>query len=192
MKNLILISVLVLTTISSLFSQSPDDYIDLDSLNYSMIMDGILKDLNSYRKSYGLPELIYKKVNHLASDYHTKYFVEYEEKNKIHSRVFQGVLLKTPQDRINYYSRLMNEVPTDIKFRCTHYTINNYQNILDDTYENYNKRIVNYVKGFSEFYDSDTKYIGVSVNIGNIDLDDGDIFYTIVTNVILTGDSDSM
>jgi hypothetical protein len=192
MKNLILISVLVLTTISTVFSQSPDDYIDLDSLNYSMIMDGILKDLNSYRKSYGLPELIYKKVNHLASDYHTKYLVEYGEKNKIHSRVFQGVLLKTPQDRVNYYSNIMNEVPNDIKIRCSHYTINNYQNILDDTYENYNKRIVNYVKGFSEFYDSDTKYIGVSVNIGNIDLDDGDIFYTIVTGVILTGDSDSM
>jgi hypothetical protein len=192
MKNLIITSVLFLTLHCSLFSQSPDDYIDLDSLNYSMIVDSIINDLNYYRKSYGLPELIYKKVNHLASDYHTKYFVEYEEKNKIHSRVFQGVLLKTPQDRINYYSRLMNEVPTDIKFRCTHYIINNYQNVLDDTYENYNKRIVNYVKGFSEFYDSDTKYIGVSVNIGNIDLDDGDIFYTIVTNVILTGDSDNI
>jgi hypothetical protein len=192
MKNIIIISVLLLTTITSLISQSPDDYIDLDSLNYSMIVDSIINDLNYYRKSYGLPELTYKKVNRVATKYHTDYLIEYGGENKIHNRTYKDVLLRTPQDRINYFSRVFNEKPNDIKIRCSHYTYNNYQSVLDDTYKEYNKRIVNYIKSFSEFYDSNTKYYGINVSIGNIDLDDGDNFYTIVIGVILTSDSDSL
>lgn len=192
MKNLILISLLTLSIINSIFSQKMHDYIDIDNINYSMIVDTIINDLNEQRKIHGLPELTYKKVNEMATKYHTDYLLENGGKSRIHTKKYKEVILTTPQDRINYFSKMYNEDKTDVKIRCSHYIRDNYKGKLKYTYKEYNNKIVNHIKSFTEFYDSETKYYGINVSVGNIDLGGGYNFYTIVIGLILTSDSDSL
>ena len=105
MKNLILISALVLTTISSVFSQSPDDFIDPENINVELMDSLMFLVVNKLRESKGLDTIEFDSVCYESAKYHNNYSLKNGTKSHNHIKSDGDTLfLETPSDRIEYFS----------------------------------------------------------------------------------------
>jgi hypothetical protein len=105
MKNLIITSVLFLTIHCSLFSQTPDDYIDPENINVELMDSLMFSVVNRLRESKGLNTIEFDSVCYKSARYHNDYFLEHGKYSHDHTEYNKdSLLLKTPTDRINYFS----------------------------------------------------------------------------------------
>ena len=200
MKNLILISALVLSVVSNVFSQTPNDRVfkigeDINSVNTGYLEQMIFKKINSYLLDKGIPQLSFDKSTYKSARYQTKFFNKYVEyRNELlPEESVDGLTLKKPQDRLDYYSieegvgrRIFTNSATIPCVNCG----------LDDWYGmTYDELSDDYVRLLMDDKDEDltnisnSKYMGVSVNFS---IEGINIYLLTITTLTSKSDSESL
>ena len=139
MKNLFLISVLVLTTIVSVFSQSPNDFIDPENINEGLLESMMFNLINELRENRGLPLIKFDSVCYESARYHNNYYLKNGEKSHNHIKTDDDSLfLETPSDRIEYFSEKQGETGRRYgKENCTGWEDVYPQKLKNITYKEY-------------------------------------------------------
>jgi hypothetical protein len=200
MKNLILISVLVLTTISSVFSQSPNDKVfkigeDINSVNTGYLSQLIFTKINKMLMEKGIPQLSFDKATYKAAAYQTKFFNKYVEyRNElVEGESVDGMFLQKPQDRLDFYSkeegvgrRIFTNTGT---IPCVNCGLNAWYRMTYDELSD------DYVRMLLDENDEDltsiinSKYMGVSVRF---DIEGINIYMLTITTLTSINDSESL
>jgi hypothetical protein len=211
MKNLILISALVLSVVSTVFSQTVNDKVfdgvNLESpkINNKLLQGLIFEKFNKYINHLGLPNLTHDNATYKAARYQSRFVNKY-----LKYRLFSndnepvdGLVLKTRQDRLDYYSDVEGVGRRKGKNMFYEYCIN--ASLSDKFYMTYDEISEIFVNGYfdkaSELnFDiikilSDSKYVGVSVDF---DIEGGEtivgsgIYKLTITIVTSTDASESL
>ena len=111
MKNLILISALVLSVISTVFSQTPDDFIDPENINVELMDSLMFVVVNKLRESKGLNTIEFDSVCYESAKYQNNYFLKNGTKSHNHIKSDGDTLfLETPIFVIYIILRLMYKI----------------------------------------------------------------------------------
>ena len=200
MKNLILISVLVLITISSVFSQSPNDKVfkiggDINSVNTGYLGQLIFTKINKMLIEKRIPQLSFDKATYKSADYQGKFFNKYVEYRSYSTdeEPVDNLILKTKQERLDYYSieegvdrRMLKDLFSSPCVNCG----------LDEryrmTYDEYSDDFLDYfLRSETDIISilSSSKYMGVSVNFS---IEGINIYMLTITLVTSTNSSDTI
>jgi|LakMenEpi03Aug12_release.lakeMendotaPanAssembly.Ray.scaffolds.fasta_scaffold325367_2 hypothetical protein len=103
MKNIITILFVFICVFG--FSQTKNDTIDFNNVNYGLLNDLIFQKHNEERLKIGRQVRIEDNICKSASQYQVGYMSQYSEVCHDNDKVFNGVILHTPLDRFNYFSK---------------------------------------------------------------------------------------
>jgi len=187
MKNLILISALVLSVVSTVFSQKPDDKVfEGVNLNNKKINNGLLEKLiflkiNKELMNRRMGQMSFDKTTYRSSEYIGRFINTYVKERKYlnEDESLDGLTLKTPQDRLDHFSLEENvnkrKVVQTFIIPCINCSLDEWYGM---TYDELSTDFVNRIFGKLSNEDvvdnySNSKYMGVSVSF---DIEEG---YTI-------------
>lgn len=200
MKNLILISVLVLITISSVFSQSPNDRVfkiggDINSVNTGYLEQLIFTKINKMLMEKRIPQLSFDLSTYKSAAYQTKFFNKYVEyRNElVDGESVDGITLHKPQDRLDFYSKQDGVERRIFKNSGTIPCVNCgfdgwYGMTYDELSDDYVKRLLD--EDDEDIINiSNSKYMGVSVNFS---IEGINIYMLTITTLTSVNGSESL
>jgi len=200
MKNLILISALVLSIVSTVFSQTPDDRVfkigeDINSVNTGYLEKLIFTKINSYLLNKGIPQLSFDMSTYKSARYQTKFFNKYVEyRNELLTgESVDGITLHKPQDRLDFYSiedgvgrRIFTNSAT---IPCVNCGLDDWYNMTYDELSNDYVRLLLNDEDEDLTNISNSKYMGVSVNLS---IEGINIYMLTITTLTSKSDSESL
>jgi hypothetical protein len=192
MKKIIIISVFLFTCLFA-NAQSENDTIDLANINVELIEEMFYEKLNSFRKEKGIPTYIIDPISIMTAEYNNLHYLTYNVLRDGHLHLndepVNGLILNTPQDRLNYFSGILGYGERDIVVEYSYYWL---ECSMDGTYKEYVDDFATWIqkKLDSEIGDG-AKYIGVKFSFkSNIDAYlNGHLFPDITTTVTFTKDA---
>jgi hypothetical protein len=87
------------------FSQTKNDTIDFNKVNYTLLNDLIFQKHNEEREKEGSQLRIKDDICKSASQYQVDYMSTYSVVCHDNDKSFRGVILSGPRDRFNYFSK---------------------------------------------------------------------------------------
>jgi hypothetical protein len=208
MKNLILISVLVLTTISSLFSQNVNDKVfdgvnlENPKINNKLLQDLIFEKLNNYINSQGISSLSYDEATYKSARYQSRFVNKYLKLRTFSTdeEPVDGVVLKTKQDRLDYFSDEEGVGRRKYKDLFCSYCLNCslmdwYNMTYDEISDNFIERFIKNSEPDILNILSESKYLGVSVDFNITEgetINGSGIYLFTITTVTSLDSSDSL
>ena len=103
MKNILTIALIFIFVFG--FSQTKNDIIDLNNVDYNLLNDLIFKKHNEERAKVGSQTRIKDNICKLSSQYQVDYMSQYLVVCHDNDKSFRGVTLPGPEDRFNYFSK---------------------------------------------------------------------------------------
>lgn len=192
MKKIIIISVLLLSHLIA-NAQSENDTIDLANINVELIEEMFYEKLNSFRKEKSRPTYIIDPISTMAAEYNNLHYLTYNilRSGHIHLNIesINGLILNTPQDRLNYFSGVLGHGERDIVVEFSDCKV---VSTIKTTYKEYVDDFAIWIQKIldSEF-GNDSKYIGVkfSFKSNSDEWVNGHLFPDITTTVTFSKDS---
>ena len=114
MKKITSLLILVLIMSNSIFAQKEKELVDYTNFDTSLTKELLVREINRFRAKHNLKPFVMDSTTEKVAQYDASYVNEtlfpksYEEMdfNYFHNIPFEGVLLKTPNDRMDYFSSL--------------------------------------------------------------------------------------
>lgn len=117
MKNILTLAILLVFVFG--FSQTKNDTIDFNHVNYTLLNDLIFQKHNEERVKDGSPNRIKENVCKLSSQYQADYMSQNFVICHDNDKSFRGVFLHEPSDRFDYFckgSKIKSRFESEICF----------------------------------------------------------------------------
>jgi hypothetical protein len=142
MKKIIYILTFLITSIS--FSQKRTDPVVYENFNYELFNQLLLEEVNIIRKNINVKPYGKCDISKKASDYQVNYMSYYSTPCHYNDKKFRGILLETPESRVNYF----NDKKKTNLFYSEEVCLQNKSDIgypkdYPNTYEGFAKYIIN-------------------------------------------------